>query len=92
MVVATLQHSRPFWASLLSSHLQDVNGHRGRAGRPAKRSTVVAFGLACCPHVSKVSEAQGSGGPWSRSAAIFGLILACVISNDQYPIPACTIF
>ena len=47
-----------------------------------KRRTIVAFELACCPRLSKVSTVTGMGGSWSRNAKLSLLldspaVLAC---------------
>ena len=45
----------------------------------AKRRTVVAFGLLCCPHVSKVPTVTRIGGTMSRNSELSSLLVSPVV-------------
>ena len=52
----------------------------------AKRISVVAFGLLCCPRVSKVCTVTGigeEGGSWSRNSELSSLLVSSVVLESQ---------
>ena len=78
------RNGRHFWTCVWSSRFKSVNSHRDRGALLAKCRTVVTFGLANGPRISKVSTVAGMVGvlvAQRRTMVTFGLAFGPRVSK-----------